>query len=100
MNEGSSQRKPRYMYVCMYVCTYVHMYICTYILIFYANFFCRKKRFVKKFFVKGRDRKHKGDGRSRGDNQSGSDEDPSPEHDQKTVKVNRFIKLVKLVLIY
>lgn len=56
MNEGASQRKPR------------------------------KKRFVKKFFVKGRDRKHKGDGRSRGDNQSGSDEDPSPEHDQKTVK--------------
>lgn len=46
----------------------------------------RKKRF-KKLFVKGRERKHKGDGRPLS---SGSDDEGSPEHDQNTVKVNKW----------
>lgn len=46
----------------------------------------RRGRF-KKLFVKGRERKHKGDGRPLS---SGSDDEGSPEHDHNTVKVNKW----------
>lgn len=46
----------------------------------------RRGRF-KKLFVKGRERKHKGDGRPLS---SGSDDEGSPERDHNTVKVNKW----------